>query len=83
MAVYCSDPFIYDDTMSNSTDSPKNRPHVWNDSGIYSSNNLETLSLMINDSYKDNRYININFVCKNDQRNILVIYRVSESNQSV
>lgn len=76
MAVYCSDPFIYDDTMSNSTDSPKNRPHVWNDSGIYSSNNLETLSLMINDSYKDNRFTENNGTTK-----ALSSYEVQENHE--
>jgi len=46
---------------------------MWNDSVIYSGTNLEPLSLVINDSYGDYRYSNINFMCKNDKRNILVI----------
>jgi len=73
MASYCSVPFLYDDTVTNSTGSSKNRAHMWNDSVIYSGTNLEPLSLVINGSYGDYRYININFMCKNDKRNILVI----------
>ena len=45
---------------------------MWNDSVIHGGTNLEPLSLVINDSYGDYRYINVNFMCKNDKRNILV-----------
>jgi hypothetical protein len=73
MASYCSVPFLYDDTVTNSTGFPKNRAHMWNDSVIYSGTNLEPLSLVINESYGDYRYINISLMCKNDKRNIVVI----------
>jgi hypothetical protein len=70
MAEYCSDPFLYNDTMTNSTSSLKKVPQVLNDSAIYSGNNLEPLSLVMNGS---SRYININFMRKNNQRNMLLI----------
>jgi len=73
MATYCSVPFFHNDVVTNSTGSSKNRTHMWNDSVIYSGTTLEPLSLVINDSYGDYRYSNINFMCKNDNRNILVI----------
>jgi hypothetical protein len=72
MADYCPDLFMYNDTVSNSTGYPKNRASVWNDSGIYSSNNVESLSLVINDSYRDFGYVNINIICQNDKRNLLL-----------
>jgi hypothetical protein len=82
MAAYCPDPFTYDDPVTNSTGSPKNGTSMWNDSGIYSGNSLESLSLVINDSYGNYRYININFMCKNDKK-----YpghcRISEGNHSL
>jgi hypothetical protein len=63
---------MYNDTASNSTGYPKNRTDVWNGSGIYSSNNFESLPLVIDDSYGDFRYINTNFMYQNDNRNFLL-----------
>jgi hypothetical protein len=40
--------------------------HMWNDSVNYSGTHLESLSLVINDSYGEYRYININSMCKYD-----------------
>jgi hypothetical protein len=72
LADYCSVPLLYNDTLTNTTGSSKNGAHMWNDSVIHGGTNLEPLSLVINDSYGDYRYINVNFMCKNDKRNILV-----------
>jgi hypothetical protein len=71
-ADYCSDLFIYNDTASNSTGYPQNRASDWNGSEIYTSNNVESLPLVINDSYRDFRYVNINFIYQNDKRNFLL-----------
>jgi hypothetical protein len=63
MADYCSDDLVtYNNTVSNSTGYRKKRASIWNDSGIYSSNNMESSSLTFNDSYRDFRYVNINFI---------------------
>jgi hypothetical protein len=65
MADYCSGLFMYNDTASNSTGYLKNGTGVWNGSGIYSSSNVESLPLVIDDSYRDFRYVNINFMYQN------------------
>jgi hypothetical protein len=72
MADYCSGLFIYNDTASNSTGYAKNGASVWNGSGLNSSNNVESLPFVINDSYRDFRYVNINFIYQNDTRNFLL-----------
>jgi hypothetical protein len=71
-ADYCSGLFVYNDTASNSTGYPKNGASVWNDSGIYSNNGVELLPLVINDSYRDFRYVYINFIYQNDKRNVFL-----------
>jgi hypothetical protein len=63
---------MYNDTMTNSMDYMKNRTHEWNGSGIYSSNDIVSLSLVINDSYRDFGYVNIKFVYQSDRRNVMV-----------
>jgi hypothetical protein len=73
MADYCSDPFMYNNIMTNTTYYPENGTHMWNDSGIYSSNSIESLSLLINDSYRDSGYVNINFIYQSDKINIFLI----------
>lgn len=72
VADYCSDPFVYNDTMTNSTGYLKNRTHEWNGSRIYSSNDIESLSLVINDSYSDFGYVNVNFVYQSERGNVLL-----------
>lgn len=77
MADYCSGLFISNDTASNSTGYPENRASVWNGSEIYSSNDVE--SLVINESYRDFRYVNINFIYQNDKRSFLLNATISHS----
>lgn len=72
MADYCTDSFMHNDTMTNGMDYMKNRTHEWNGSEIYSSNDIVSLSLVINDSYRDFGYVNIKFVYQSDRRNVMV-----------
>lgn len=64
---YCSDSFMYNDTMTNNASYQKNGTHELNGSGIYSSN-IESLSSVINDNYSDFRYVNLNFVYQSDRQ---------------
>jgi hypothetical protein len=63
---------MHNDTMTNGMDYMKNRTHEWNGSEIYSSNDIVSLSLVINDSYRDFGYVNIKFVYQSDRRNVMV-----------
>ncbi|XP_021924578.1 anion exchange protein 2 [Zootermopsis nevadensis] len=73
---YCSDSFMYNDTMTNNASYQKNGTHELNGSGIYSSN-IESLSSVINDNYSDFRLAQNN----TSRRPSISSYEVQENHE--